>query len=435
MRFGDFVPAPSKGIILQDVLIGLKRFRNAVQWKWFWIEEAKKKVEMDANGLFVEESESNSNKKNNMGVKGNNGLGMGLRKSNKANLAPIASKKVEVFLNELVEGVLCDLDSSESPNETQKSKEIRRLEKILREEGAKVVVPTDKINSFKVVEKVDYVKWVEGHLKSSAVEVSADKLVSIFDEAGELLDDLGDFLSDNERDFIEETLKSRAVPTPKLLIEDHKDKDEEGNYPTRLIVPASNFMAAFPKAGYLGIKALFNKNSIDYQKATIIHAGQLKSKLEKLNLKQGEVTITSFDAVEMYPSIKYKLVEKAVLFFAKDLDSILKQKLGVCLDMIRFGMGNTLLTFVDKYYEYGGEVNIEEKGLTIGGYESTWLADLVAAYLLENVTDIFDPTMFKGIYRDDGLVVFKDKYLLKSEVAVWLEWFQERIDELVESKF
>ena len=40
-----YIPAPSKGIILQDVLIGLKRFWNAVRWKWFWIEEAKKKVE------------------------------------------------------------------------------------------------------------------------------------------------------------------------------------------------------------------------------------------------------------------------------------------------------------------------------------------------------------------------------------------------------
>ena len=77
----------------------------------------------------------------------------------------------------------------------------KRSEDLREEEGAKVVVPTDKMNSFKVVEKVDYVKWVEGHLKSLAVEVSADKLVSIFDEAGELLDDLGDFLSDNERDL------------------------------------------------------------------------------------------------------------------------------------------------------------------------------------------------------------------------------------------
>ena len=49
-----YIPAPSKGIILQDVLIGLKRFWNVVQWKWFWIEEAKK-TEMDMNGLVVGE--------------------------------------------------------------------------------------------------------------------------------------------------------------------------------------------------------------------------------------------------------------------------------------------------------------------------------------------------------------------------------------------
>jgi hypothetical protein len=36
----------------------------------------------------------------------------------------------------------------------------------------------------------------------------------------------------------------------------------------------------------------------------------MKSKLERLNFKQDEVTIMSFDAVKLYPSIKYKLVEK-----------------------------------------------------------------------------------------------------------------------------
>jgi hypothetical protein len=48
------------------------------------------------------------------------------------------------------------------------------------------------------------------------VEVSADKLVSIFDRAEELLDDLGDFLSDKERGFIEDTMKSRAVLMPNM---------------------------------------------------------------------------------------------------------------------------------------------------------------------------------------------------------------------------
>jgi hypothetical protein len=146
------------------------------------------------------------------------------------------------------------------------------------------------------------------------------------------------------------------------------------------------------------------------------------------------VTIASFDAVDMYPSIKFRLVEKAVWYFARDLDSDLRRKIEACLEMVRFGMGNTLVTFVDKYYEYGGEADVEEKGLTIGGYESAWLADLAASYLLENAGEMFDPAVFKGIYRDDGFVVFRNK-LSKAEVAMWLKKFQERVNELAESEF
>ena len=72
-------------------------------------------------------------------------------------------------------------------------------------------------------------------------------------------------------------------------------------------------------------------------------------------------------------------------------------------------MGNTLITFGGKYWEYGGVPDVYEKGLTIGGYESAFLADLVAAYILENTQQFFDEAKFDGIYRDDGLVVFNGK--------------------------
>jgi hypothetical protein len=57
--------------------------------------------------------------------------------------------------------------------------------------------------------------------------------------------------------------------------------------------------------------------------------------------------------------------------------------------MIAFGMGNTLLLFVNKYYEYKGKKEIQDKGLAIGGYELAWLANLVAAFVLENSQDCF----------------------------------------------
>jgi hypothetical protein len=44
--------------------------------------------------------------------------------------------------------------------------------------------------------------------------------------------------------------------------------------------------------------------------------------------------------------------------------------------MVKFGMSNTLIQSMGQYYEYGGSVHVEAKGLTIGGYESAFFADL-----------------------------------------------------------
>jgi hypothetical protein len=54
-----------------------------------------------------------------------------------------------------------------------------------------------------------------------------------------------------------------------------------------------------------------------------------------------------------------------------------------------FGMGNTLITFKDKYFEYDGDQDVNDKGLTIGGCKSAWLADLVVACVLENTSHLF----------------------------------------------
>ena len=60
-------------------------------------------------------------------------------------------------------------------------------------------------------------------------------------------------------------------------------------------------------------------------------------------------------------------------------------------------------------------------------YESAFLADLVASYLFEKASPIFRPTIYHGIYRDDGLVVFKGKKET-SEIKDWLEKFQQTVN-------
>ena len=85
-----------------------------------------------------------------------------------------------------------------------------------------------------------------------------------------------------------------------------------------------------------------------------------------------------------------------------------KKTINICLNLIRFGMSSTLISFDGEYYEYhGGER--EEQELAADGYESMSLANLVAFYLLEKANANFHPTTYHRIYRYNGLVVFTGK--------------------------
>ena len=85
------------------------------------------------------------------------------------------------------------------------------------------------------------------------------------------------------------------------------------------------------------------------------------------------------------------------------------------------------------FWEYGGTIDAEAKGLTIGGYESAFFADLVAAWILENTVKLMLDTTFDGVYRDDGILVF-DKIKTTDDSCNWLEAFQRGVNELTASE-
>jgi hypothetical protein len=60
--------------------------------------------------------------------------------------------------------------------------------------------------------------------------------------------------------------------------------------------------------------------------------------------------------------------------------------------------------------------------LTIGGYKLAWLANLVAAFVLENSQDLFEEAVYDGIYRDDGLVIMKG-HITNADIGEWLNTF------------
>jgi hypothetical protein len=77
-----------------------------------------------------------------------------------------------------------------------------------------------------------------------------------------LLESLEQILSEDEyTTFVKESINSKAaIPAPKLLItKDHKEINDDCNYPMRLVVPATNFTSTFLKLGYIGSKKIMDE--------------------------------------------------------------------------------------------------------------------------------------------------------------------------------
>ena len=179
-------------------------------------------------------------------------------------------------------------------------------------------------------------------------------------------------------------------------------------YSTRLIVPANNFTATFLKLRYIALKAILDENNIIYDKFTIVQASDMKQKVEELKIKKYENTIVSIYIVNFYSSTMISLIKKAINYYTMKLSNKKKKKIKWCLDLIQFGMRSTLLNFQDCFFEYKGNGYKDNIGLAIGGYESAFLADLVASFIFEKTEHLLNDTRYKEIYRDDGLIIFKN---------------------------
>jgi hypothetical protein len=94
-------------------------------------------------------------------------------------------------------------------------------------------------------------------------------------------------------------------------------------------------------------------------------------------------------------------------------------------------MGNTIITFRDKYYEYGVDPNPDRRGLTIGGFESAFLANLEASYIFDKLDILMmRHVKFLGTYCNDEIIIFwgnqSDDWLHN-----WLKYFQKEVDWLL----
>jgi hypothetical protein len=96
-------------------------------------------------------------------------------------------------------------------------------------------------------------------------------------------------------------------------------------------------------------------------------------------------------------------------------------------------MGNTIVSFLDKYYKYGVDPDPDKRGLNIGGFESAFLADLEASYIFDKLRFIWERHVrFLGTYRNDKIIVFNGPKW-NERLLNWLATFQREVDRLLET--
>jgi hypothetical protein len=177
-----------------------------------------------------------------------------------------------------------------------------------------VVIPTNKTNLFRGIHIDDYENWMIRHLLKNGMQIPRSKLVQVFEHANKLLENLEHIMSEDEYLFVKESINSKAIPAPKLLIKDPMEINDDSNYPTRLVVPATNFALAFLKLGYIGIKKMMDKAEVNYSRKTFIQASHLKLQIKSLSIRKGRHMIFSLDIEAFHPFVTYGLIKRAIEF-------------------------------------------------------------------------------------------------------------------------
>ena len=79
-------------------------------------------------------------------------------------------------------------------------------------------------------------------------------MIGIFEGEKKFIEKVNMDLSSQEEQFVRQSLAMQEIPYPKLSIKDPNTFDKKGEYPTRLVIPATNFTLIFYKIQYPGIK-------------------------------------------------------------------------------------------------------------------------------------------------------------------------------------
>ena len=356
------IPIPSKNTYIYKLIDKTEKVIKRMRWKAFFFEKDEKEREKGNNNNDNDNTEQEECQP--------------VFKTRKCPPQQADMKEFESDLLKMIENIEFRKTSNEFSN-TLKA-DIRYIKN-----SEKVFVPADKTQNFYEMSKDDYNKILTENITKSYKKASHDVPSKITKEAKKLakaykLADRVDIMAQRESFFTIKDHKEnfRTHPKYRLL---NPTKSELGKLSKQILQKVNN-----------KIKAQKPLNQWTCSKDTI-------NWFKKIPNKQS-YTFTIFDIEEFYPSITEDLLRKSI-DFAKTITDIEEHELCVIFHCRKSLLYNGNEPWVKKQGNQDFDV-------TMGSYDGAEVCELVGLYMLDLLSKNLG-TENIGLYRDDGLAIFK----------------------------
>eukprot|EP00111_Clytia_hemisphaerica_P016700 TCONS_00049516-protein len=248
----------------------------------------------------------------------------------------------------------------------------------------KLIVPADKTSNMYKLEKAEYNTLLTNSI-TKTYKKADQNIKHTVNSAGK------DIMKDHH---IVERMTTNGENNCFITLKDHKG-NFANNPTTRLINPAKNELGRISK---IILEKINQKLRVALNLNQWKSTGEVIDWFKNINEKD-KYTFMMFDVKDFYPSIKEKLLKKAMKFAEKHVQIDQKDK-----EIIHHARKSLLFNKGESWLKKGDELF----DVTMGAYDGAEICELVGCFILANL-----PVRYKrsdiGLYRDDGLGVQKNK--------------------------
>ena len=249
--------------------------------------------------------------------------------------------------------------------------------------SSKTLTPADKTSNMYRLTKDEHDKLVSNAI-TTTYKKAGNRIKNVINKEGKVL---------AEKAGVVNKMEINGTSNCFITLKDHKEHFM--NKPTvRLINPAKNEIGRISK-GIL--------DEINTKLRTILKVNQWKNTTEVIKWfndiqEKKSYKFAMFDIKDFYPSIKEGLLNKALNFAGTHVNISKEDK-----DIIYHARKSLLFNNNEEWVKKEGNTF----DVTMGAYDGAEVCELIGTYLLYQLSEKYLKNDI-GLYRDDGLAVFKN---------------------------